>query len=95
MNCPRCHRDNVEVHTEFKWGYLNLIRYEIGDEIEWAKKGRMNRGARTESERIIHGYSECRACLKDFWTAIQIKNNRIVGMEVNHTKPPLIPDDNA
>jgi hypothetical protein len=87
--CPRCGFSG-EMEAEFKFGYLSLIHYKMGDKVEWVgnrKSGRPENGL-----YVGDGYVVCPKCDKDFWLTITVNHDVIVGAEVNPLIKPYIED---
>ena len=76
--CPRCHKI-MSFKAEFKFGYLNLDTYRVGERINQDKEIQKNIG-----KIIENGYVECEDCQKDFLIDIIIENSIITCVMVNN-----------
>jgi hypothetical protein len=65
---------------------------KIGDEITWNDSPYIARGGRPKENKWFgEGYVECGLCGKDFFVNVLIEGNKIMGVDVNSSKAPLIP----
>ena len=84
LQCPRCgHVGESEI--EFKFGYMQLFDYRLGDVLEW------DSGFCLFKDHIDEGYAECAGCLKDFWVTIYVKQDVIIDVQVDPDRPGYIP----
>lgn len=87
MYCPMCNKTH-DLEAEFRFGYLNLLEYSIGDKMAWES------GAHPVDGRFIgEGYVECEESHRDFWVDIVIENNTIDKVVVRHDREGYIKKD--
>lgn len=97
LDCPRC-GEKAEMEAEFRFGFLNLDTYRIGDTLKWDDRGK---GLRFPKQRppngdyVGEGYVVCPACNKDFWIKITVRHDRIVSAEIDPDKPGYISDSDG
>jgi hypothetical protein len=94
MRCPHC--GNVsEMQAEFRFGFLNLDTYSLGDKLRWTDEH--GNGLRFPNERPTGGnyigeaYVECPVCHKDLWLTVWVVNDIIERAEYDPTKKGYIP----
>jgi uncharacterized protein (UPF0212 family) len=86
IKCPCC-EEMVESDIEMYVGKGALIEYRIGDQIEWNKgKSVPNGGRPAGGNKEMEGYAECEHCGCDFFCIIHVRNDRIVGVEIDSNK---------
>lgn len=87
--CPRCH-ERVAVDSDFRFGYLRLIEYQIGDMIQWHDDGSAQARRPPQGSLDGEGYAECPQCHKDFWLKIRVRHDRLEAAEVDRTRKGYI-----
>lgn len=86
LECPRC-GTSAEQTVEVRYGYCDLIQYNLGEEIEWRPGRSVKNGGRPEGNPVgIEGYCECVICGKDFWVEITINDNVIDSVRIDRNK---------
>lgn len=85
--CPHCASvGDVEVQTYF--GLLNLLDYEIGDEVAWTRKVSTKKGGRSKDGDLDgEGYAECPSCGRDYFLVVEVRHDRITAARVDPAKP--------
>jgi hypothetical protein len=91
--CPHC-LSELELEVDFRFGFRNLDRYRIGDELRWHGDG-LNTPKRRPSQGnyVGDGYVECPNCKKDSWVKISIEGDVIKSVDVDHARGGYIPDE--
>ncbi len=93
MLCPRCGAC-TPMDIEFKYGYLDMTVYSLGDPIQWRLGREIKNGGRPPGGSMeADGYAECSGCKKDFWVTIKIVNDRITSVQVDNDRKPYTLDE--
>jgi hypothetical protein len=90
FRCPHCRiKSNMEI--EFKFGLLNLDRYELGSKMQWReRKGDTRERRPAGGDYKGEGYVECPNCHNDFWVVIGVQNDVIEKVELDKTRKGYI-----
>ena len=84
--CPHCGKV-AEIEIEMHLGKGDLIEYQIGDMVEWIKGKTVPKGGPPNDGNMdVDGYAECEHCGLDFFLNVHIRDNRIVGVDLNASK---------
>lgn len=95
LTCRHC-KFHGEMEIEFKFGFLNLIEYRLGDELVWIGNRKSYPKKRPQDGHYIgEGYVECPNCHKDFWVIINVVSDKIESVEVDYTREGYIVDDDS
>jgi hypothetical protein len=95
ITCPRCGVE-AEMEAEFRFGLRDLTHYHIGDQLRWDGMGVKTPGAHPEDGNYDdEAYAVCPHCKRDFWLAVSVRKDIIVGATVDTTKQPYISDDDV
>lgn len=83
--CPKC-RQTLETDVEFRFGFLNLDRYKIGDKLirgdDLMRKTRIENRRPDDNIYIGDGYTECPNCNQDYFLNITVRNDVILKPEI-------------
>lgn len=91
--CPRCGCD-ADMEAEFRFGLRELIHYQIGDRLRWDGPGLKTPETRPDQGNYDdEAYVVCPLCKRDFWLAVSVRDDVIVGAAVDPQKQPYIADD--
>ncbi|MEZ6049561.1 MAG: hypothetical protein R3C11_29075 [Planctomycetaceae bacterium] len=92
MTCPRCgSTESMEVDLYF--GFRNQIEYNLGDEIVWVERKIVKNGGRPpEGDLKGEAYTECPSCKKDFFVEAIVRGDKLIEVQVDHTRPGYVPD---
>lgn len=92
MCCPHCGNLSL-MDAEFRFGFLNLDTYKVGDTINWGQHGRGLRFPKqrpTNGNYTSEGYIVCPVCQKDFWVVITVGNDQFEQVDYDPSKPGYI-----
>lgn len=93
MECPRCGKTSV-MEIQFRYTMAQCVDRRIGDKIEWAPRVAVQNGGRPPNGDVdASGYAECSECELDFFSLVHIRNDIIVGVDVDHSQPGYIQPD--
>ena len=85
--CPHCGYIG-EVEAETKNGFLNLLEHRIGDSMTWTRKVSLKKGGRPRDGNMDgEGYAVCPSCDRDYFLVVEIRDDRITAVRVDHSKP--------
>jgi len=94
MTCPHC--SNVSnMEAEFRFGFLNLDQYQLGDKLRWDDHG----GGLRHPRQLPDGgnysgdaYVECSICHRDFWLVVNVENSIIKSVCIDPTRKGFLID---
>lgn len=76
--CPVC-KQLAETNVQFRLGWLNMISYNIGDEIVWQSSGIHEPKSRPVNGNMLgEGFAKCGTCGSEYWVLIKVESNKIV-----------------
>ena len=79
------------MEAEFKFGFLNLGKYVLGDTLKWlGGRKAYPKGRPADGNFIGEGYVECPNCHRDFWLIIKVANDKLESVQVDKTKKGYI-----
>jgi len=88
--CPHCGA-RIHADAEFRFGFLDLANYQIGDRLAWAdKNGKGLRYPKIEPQGgnfVDVGYVECDVCKQSFFIDILIEKDVITGVRKSDRNP--------
>src|ERR1043165_211112 len=86
VKCPHCKYEG-DMEAEFKFGFLNMDKYKLGDTLTWIGGGKpYHKGRPADGNFVGEGYVECPNCHRDFWLIIKVTNDKLESVQVNDTK---------
>ncbi len=93
LTCRYC-QFHGEMYIEFKFGFLNMDKYKLGDELVWIGGGKAYHKGRPEGGHYVgEGYvPECPNCQRDFWIIIRVVSDHIDRVQVDHTRDGYLTD---
>ena len=78
---------HCDMEIEFNFGFLNLDKYRIGDEIIWIAGAKpYHKGRPQDGHYIGEGYVECPNCHKDFWVNINVVSDKSDSLQIDYTR---------
>lgn len=87
--CPRCggtHEHAIESTLDGQ-GFASPD-YRIGDRINWLPTREPEEGGRPlNGDLDTDGYAVCDVCGKDFFVRVEVRNDQLVKVEVDPSKP--------
>lgn len=86
LSCPHCGSE-TPMDVEFRFGWPNLDRYEIGDTLQWGESRPGDRTRPLADQFTGEGYVECPCCQLDFWVLIALQRNVITDVRRDTSRP--------
>lgn len=85
IGCPRCGVTISDAIVDCYFGDTSqMIDLHVGHRYPWLPKKALQNGGRPQHGDIDgEGYAECPHCAKDFFLKIIVRDDRIVGAEVD------------
>jgi hypothetical protein len=90
IRCPHC-RVESRMDADFRFGWMNLDRYHLGDRLLWDGGGvRVPRRRPPGGNFTGDAYAECPSCQRDFWLTVTVCDDVIERAEVDPTRKGYI-----
>lgn len=91
--CPRCGggEQEHEIETMLDGQGQAHADYHVGDTIDWLPGREREDGGRPPGGNLdTDGYVVCDSCGKDFFVTVTVRNDQLVKVEVDPSKPGYI-----
>lgn len=91
-SCPHCETTR-DFEVQVKFGFCDVFSYAIGDEYRWLPEGdpplRRHEPRPPRGDLDGSGWAECPVCDEDFFVVVDIRNDVIMRVVVDKTRPGL------
>jgi uncharacterized protein (UPF0212 family) len=93
LNCPRC-GNTVDTAVDCHFGDTAMMAdLKIGDYYPWKPGKQPQNGGRPQNGTVDgEGYMQCPHCGKDAYLRVVVRNDRIVGVELDMQRLGHIPE---
>jgi hypothetical protein len=79
--------------VDLYFGKRDQLGYNMGEVYLWIPNKSVARGGRPPEGNLDgEGYTECSSCGKDFFVIVEVRDDVIVAVRPDSSKPPLIRD---